>query len=82
MAMYKKNLTNDLRLRLNDKDMDFLRSLSEEREISISELIRSIIGEYRRSLEFMNSFSDAVNLVKKERELSNGDTETNKHDKL
>lgn len=82
MAMYKKNLNNDLRLRLNDSDMDFLRELADERSISISELIRSIIGEYRRSITLVNSLSKAINLVEKERELSNGDTETNKYNKL
>lgn len=82
MAMYKKNLNNDLRLRLNDSDMNFLRELADERCISISELIRSIIGEYRRSISLMNNLAKAINLVEKESELSNGDTETNKYDKL
>lgn len=77
--MYQKNLTEDLRLRLSKNDMDFLRDLSETRSVSISETIRSIIGEYRRSLQMMESLSKAVKLVEENKEvkLSNGDTETN-----
>lgn len=74
--MYNKDLSEDLRLRLSKKDMDFLRNLSDDRAISISECIRSIIGEYRRSLDAMNMISDLVKLSNKE-ELSNGDTKTN-----
>lgn len=77
--MYEKNLTEDLRLRLSEKDMDFLRGLSEERATSVSECIRSIIGEYRRSLETIEALKDAINIAKdkeKEERLSNGDTET------
>ena len=74
--MYTKDLTEDLRLRLSTKDMDFLRSLSTERACSISECIRSIIGEYRRSLETMEILKNAMELERKGR-LSNGDTETN-----
>lgn len=79
--MYSKNLTEDLRLRLSKKDMDFLRDLSEERSTSVSECIRSIIGEYRRSLDAMNMIQNLVKLTNEEG-LSNGDTETNIHDKL
>lgn len=77
--MYKKNLTEDLRLRLSSKDMDFLRGLAEERSVSVSEVIRSIIGEYRRSLDTINVLSKALELSKGE-ELSNGDTKTNIND--
>lgn len=77
--MYNKNLTEDLRLRLSTADMDFLRNLSEQRSVSVSECIRSIIGEYRRSLETMDLLQKALTLAKKEKEvgLSNGDTKTN-----
>ena len=77
--MYEKNLTEDLRLRLSSNDMNFLRDLSSKRSVSISECIRSIIGEYRRSLETLDVLSQAITLAKKEKEaqLSNGDTETN-----
>ena len=76
--MYEKNLTEDLRLRLSTIDMDFLRSLSEQRSVSVSECIRSIIGEYRRSLETIKVLSDAISLAKEKGvELSNGDTKTN-----
>lgn len=79
--MYSKNLTEDLRLRLSKKDMDFLRDLSDERATSVSECIRSIIGEYRRSLDAMNMIQNLVKLTNEEG-LSNGDTETNIDDKL
>jgi len=76
--MYEKNLTEDLRLRLSTTDMDFLRALSKERSVTVSECIRSIIGEYRRSLKTLEVLSDALKLAKEKGvELSNGDTETN-----
>lgn len=75
--MYEKNLTEDLRLRLSKTDMDFLRSLSEKRSVSVSECIRSIIGEYRRSLDTMELMSSMIQMIKeKEAGLSNGDTKT------
>lgn len=76
--LYEKNLTEDLRLRLSQNDMDFLRELSAKRSVSISECIRSIIGEYRRSLETLDVLSQALNMAKaqKEGQLSNGDTKT------
>lgn len=77
--MYEKNLTEDLRLRLSKKDMDFLRELSSQRSVSVSECIRSIIGEYRRSIDTLDVLKKAIDLAKSEKgvELSNGDTETN-----
>lgn len=82
--MYMGNLTESFRIRFSENDMNFLRNLSEERGISVSECVRSIIGEYRRSLDTMRLLSDALNLVKEEKkgELSNGDTKTNFNDKL
>lgn len=81
--MYEKNLTEDLRLRLSASDMDFLRSLSSERSVSVSECIRSIIGEYRRSLDTMRILAAAINLEKdKIGGLSNGDTKTNSNNLL
>lgn len=75
--MYNKNLTEDLRLRLSSTDMDFLRNLSAQRVVSVSECIRSIIGEYRRSLETMDLLQKALVLAKdKGVELSHGDTKT------
>lgn len=76
--MYEKNLKEDLRLRLSKDDMDFLRGLSEKRCVSVSECIRSIIGEYRRSLAAMDILSKAIELSASEKgELSkNGDTKT------
>lgn len=81
--MYNKNLTEDLRLRLSKLDMDFLRELAVKRSVSISEVIRSIIGEYRRSVQTLDVLTQALALSKeKEAELSHGDTKTNIHDKL
>ena len=79
--MYTKDLTEDLRLRLSKTDMDFLRNLSTERGASISECIRSIIGEYRRSLDTLSILSDVITLAKeKEAQLSHGDTKTDIND--
>lgn len=76
--MYEKNLKEDLRLRLSKEDMDFLRKLSEQRGVSVSEVIRSILGEYRRSLETLDILSKALTLAKeKEAEAVHGDTKTN-----
>lgn len=61
--MYNKNLSEDLRLRLTQIDMDFLKSLSRERECSVSEVIRSIIGEYRRSVEAVQAINRALEIV-------------------
>lgn len=61
--MYAKNLSEDLRLRLSSRDMDFLRSLSTERECTVSEVIRSIIGEYRRSLDTVRALNSAIALI-------------------
>lgn len=82
--MYEKNLTEDLRLRLTERDMDFLRGVAEERGDSISAVIRSIIGDYRRSIEVMKMMNRTIELYEngKVGGLSNGDNETNKHDKL
>ncbi len=82
--MYEKNLTEDLRLRLSKSDMDFLRSVSSDRSVSISEVIRSILGEYRRSLETLGVLQNAINLAQNDKKgrLSYGDTKTDKHNKL
>lgn len=82
--MYEKNLSEDLRLRLSKNDMDFLRNLSAQRAVSVSEVIRSIIGEYRRSLDTINLLSQAVQLANLEKgvALSNGDTKTDIDNKL
>lgn len=79
--MYTKNLTEDLRLRLSTTDMDFLRSLSDERQCSISEVIRSLISEYRRGLDAIEVLRSAIEISKSNGgKLSNGDTKTDKHD--
>lgn len=80
--MYEKNLKEDLRLRLTSTDMDFLRNLSSQRGVSVSECIRSIIGEYRRSLDTLNTLKKAIELsnIEKGVELSHGDTKTDIND--
>lgn len=79
--MYEKNLSEDLRLRLSKNDMDFLRDLSAKRSVSVSECIRGIIGEYRRSLETLDILSQAISLSQEKGvKLSNGDTKTNIND--
>lgn len=81
--MYDKNLVEDLRLRLSTNDMDFLRNLSSERQTTISECIRSIIGEYRRSVEMLKYMGEALKIKKEEEaKLSHGDTKTDINDKL
>lgn len=77
--MYEKNLTEDFRLRLSKKDMDFLRSLSYSRSQSVSECVRSIIGEYRRSLDTIDILKAALDLDKR-REAVRGDTKTDLDD--
>lgn len=74
--MYEKNLTEDFRLRLSKKDMDFLRSLSSSRAQSVSECVRSIIGEYRRSLDTIEILKAALDYDKRGNAVR-GDTETN-----
>ena len=75
--MYEKNLSEDLRLRLSKTDMDFLRDLSSKRSVSVSECIRSIIGEYRRGLDTLDLLTEAIKLTKEKGvQLSNGDTKT------
>lgn len=77
--MYEKNLTEDFRLRLSKKDMDFLRSLSDSRSQSVSECVRSIIGEYRRSLDTIGILKAALDLDKR-RDAVRGDTKTDLDD--
>lgn len=67
--MYEKNLTEDLRLRLSKKDMDLLRQIANERACSISEVIRSIIGDYRRGLQAM----EILNTIVKKKQEGNGE---------
>lgn len=78
--MYEKNLTADFRLRLTQKDMEFLRQLSEERGCSVSEVVRSIIGEYRRSIEMTSAIATAMSFYQEFKEsggqLFNGNTKS------
>lgn len=77
--MYEKNLEADFRLRLSSDDMEFLKGLADERGQTVSALVRSIIGDYRRSLRAMEMMAKALEYAKKG-ELSNGDTTGIKHD--
>ena len=52
--MYEKDLTEGFHLRLSTKDIDFLRDLSLKRSITISQCVRDIIGDYRRSFDVSN----------------------------
>lgn len=87
--MYEKNLTEEFRLRLSKRDMDFLRDLSRERSVSVSECVRSIIGDYRRGLEFQDILKNAMTLANdlknndnSKGRLSHGDTETDINNQL
>lgn len=55
--MYKKDLTEDLSLRLSSIDMDFLLELADKKNVSVSECLRRIIGEYRRYLEVFDELT-------------------------
>ena len=48
--MYQKNLNHVVRVRIDDRDFEFLQDYSEKRDISISDTVRYLIGEYRRSV--------------------------------
>lgn len=81
--MYKKDLSKEVRLRISENDMNFLIQVSEARNVTVSECIRSIIGEYRRATETMDTITKAMKLVEEQkRGLSNGDTKTDINDKL
>lgn len=81
--MYTRDLKENLRLRLSGDDMDFLRWLSDKRGITISECIRGIIGEYRRSMETVDLLSRAMKLAEEEKGRAvHGDTKTDFDDKL
>lgn len=81
--MYKKDLSKEVRLRISENDMNFLIQVSEARNVTVSECIRSIIGEYRRATETMDTITKAMKLVEEQnRGMSNGDTKTDINDKL
>lgn len=73
--MYEKNLTEDFRLRLSKKDMEFLRKISADRSQSVSECVRGVIGEYRRSLETLDVLKSALKLGEEKGDV-HGDTKT------
>ena len=70
--MYEKNLTEYFPVRLSSKDIEFLRELSKKRSISISQCVRDIIGDYRRSFDVSN-----ISLISEKEVFSSyGNTET------
>lgn len=80
--MYNKDLSEDFRLRLSRKDMDFLRALSDDRNCSVSEVVRSVIGEYRRALDSTEVLREALAIARQgkvEGGLSSGDIKTDEH---
>lgn len=72
--MYNKNLTAEFRLRLTELDMNFLRNLSFDRGVSVSEVVRSIISEYRRSCDLIDRLK-SFDLVETVGGAVHGDTE-------
>lgn len=71
--MYTKNLIKDFRLRISEEDFQFLVGEADRRCATVSETVRGIIGEYRRSLELLDSLKSLANQSKGGR-LSDGDT--------
>ena len=49
--MYDKTLNERMILRLNSRDMTFLINMSEHMNVTVSECVRMIIGNYRRATE-------------------------------
>lgn len=67
------DLNKTVHLRLTEKDMTFLTQLAEERSVSVSECIRQLVGEYRRSLETMEVLKKALEATEKGRVDDHGD---------
>lgn len=61
--MYNKNLTKTLNIRINTKDFDFLEDLADKRSCSVSDCVRSLIGEYRRSIIVMERLKEKIDLA-------------------
>lgn len=58
--MYMKDLNKTVQLRLTEDDYNFLVKIKEERRYpSISELVRFIIGDYRRGLQMWEVMKNA-----------------------
>lgn len=75
--MYEKNLTEYFPVRLSSKDIYFLRELSKKRSVSISQCVRDIIGDYRRSFDVSN-----ISLTSEKEVSSYGNTKTYFNDQL
>lgn len=48
--MYKKNLEQNINVRLSKSDIIFLTDIAEHRNCSLSSVVRSIILDYRQSV--------------------------------
>lgn len=48
MAMYLKNKTRILTLRLSDEDMSVLLAMSKEYGVTVSTLVRDLIDKYKK----------------------------------
>lgn len=51
--MYEKNLNSLIHVRLSSDDIEFLYFLSKKRKCSRSDVIRQIIGDYRRQFNHL-----------------------------
>lgn len=49
--MYNKNLEISIHLRLSKKDFEFLCAYSNLYNMSVSDVIRMLVSNYRRSIE-------------------------------
>lgn len=50
-TMYEKNLDKDIRLRLCEEDFAFLCDVAEINNISVSQVLRSMIKSYRNKMK-------------------------------
>lgn len=82
--MYMKNLNTVLRLRISESDAEFLQQLSKKRSVSVSEVVRSLISEYRHSLETVEILSKALEIAQSEKNggLVDGNSKADIIDKL
>jgi len=62
--MYTRDLDCPLRLRVSQRDYAFLVNLADEKHLRVSDVVRNIIGEYRRSLDTIAALNDAIALVR------------------
>lgn len=56
--MYEKNLNHSIKVRISDRDYRFLIEYSDRLDCSVSDTVRALIGEYRRSVETMEKVKE------------------------